>query len=305
MVDDQYRPDVALRVFAELMSKYQPLCMFGSGTPAALAVAPLIREHRQVLYSSTSFSAKLAFGGVSSMFVPGPTYGDQIAVALKYIAGRKRRAKVAFFASQGPFGEDPLAYGRIVCQRLRLELVGQVFGDIKGGDCTAQIEQLKRTKPDFVILHGWIGSQNAAVIKQCHDLGLKSEFVVTLWGATESVVEALGGNGPQFLAVSPYAYWWMEDVPMMKTIRDYTATHYPGVSHRPLDYIVAFTAGTIFVECLRRADAAGKLDGEGLIKALQSLKGFDTGGLTPPLTIRENRFPVARSSEIESFQGDT
>jgi len=30
------------------------------------------------------------------------------------------------------------------------------------------------------------------LIKQCRDLGLKSEFVVTLWGAEKNVVEALG-----------------------------------------------------------------------------------------------------------------
>ncbi|MGO9571656.1 MAG: hypothetical protein ACLP5H_29375 [Desulfomonilaceae bacterium] len=53
-----------------------------------------------------------------------------------------------------------------------------------------------------------------------------------------------------------------------------------GESHscRPLPYIVAFTAGKIFVECLKKADAAEELNGEGLTKVLKSLKDFDTGG---------------------------
>ena len=55
-----------------------------------------------------------------------------------------------------------------------------------------------------------------------------------------------------------------------------------------------FTAAKIFIECLRKADSAGELNPEGLIKVLQSVKDLDTGGLTPPLTIKENRFPVAR-----------
>jgi branched-chain amino acid transport system substrate-binding protein len=301
--DDQYKPDVGTKVFEDLMAKYNPLCVFGSGTPVAAAVAPLIRDRYKVLFTSTSFSAKIAFGGVPSMFVVGPTYGDQFAVALKYIAQLKKGAKVAFFYSQGPFGEDPLPYGRVICERLKLNLVAEVGGDMKSTDHTAQIEQLKSKNPDYVIMQGWVGPKNAALIKQCNDLELKSQMVVTLWGAMESVIEALGPDGPKFLAVSPYAYWSMTDVPMIKKIRDYTTKHYPDVKQRSLDYIVTFTSCKIFVECLKRADAAGQLDGEGVTKALQSLKDLETGGLTPPLTIRGNRFPVARILQSNPTKG--
>jgi branched-chain amino acid transport system substrate-binding protein len=300
--DDQYKADVGVKVFEDIMSKNKPLCFFGSGTPVALATAPLIRDRYKVLYCSTSFSAQ-AVGGIPSMFIAGPTYGDQFAVALKYIAKSKKGAKVAFFYSKGPFGEDPLAFGRIVCQRLKLELVGEVAGNIKGGDHTAQIEEIKSKAPDFVVFHGWVGSTNADLIKQCRDLGLNSKYLLTLWGADKNVVEALGPDGAEFLAVSPYAYWWMDDVPMIKTIRAYTAKHYPDVTYRPLNYIVAFTAGKIFIECLRKADANGQLNEEGVAKALQSLQDFDTGGLTPPLTIKSNRFPVARVLKSNPAKG--
>ena len=292
--DDQYKPGVALKVLDEVMARDKPLCIFGSGTPAALAVAPVIRDRYKILYTSTSFSAKVAFSGTPSMFVVGPTYGDQFAVALKYIAQVKKGARVAFFHSKGAFGEDPLPYGRVMCRRLRLELVGEVAGDIKGGDHKTQIEELKSKNADFVIMTGWVGPTNSALLKQSHDLGLKSQFILTLWGANKSVVEELGANGPKFLAVSPYAYWWMEDVPMIKKLREYTAKHHPDVTDRPVDYLVPFTAAKIFVECMRKADSAGELNPEGLIKVLQSLNDFDTGGLMPPLTIKDNRFPVAR-----------
>ncbi len=152
--DDQFNPEVGAKAFGSLMSTYKPLCVFGSGTGVALAVAPLIRERHQVLYSSTSFSAKIMTSGAPSMFMMGPTYGDQFAVALKYAAQQKKGKKVAFFYTKGPLGEDPIAYGRIMVQRLRMELAGEVTGDIKGGDHKAQIEALKRMSPDWVILHG-------------------------------------------------------------------------------------------------------------------------------------------------------
>ncbi len=303
MQDDQYKADVGVKVFEDIMAKYKPLCFFALGSPVALATAPLIRDRHPVLYASGAFSAKLAVSGIPSMFVPGPTYGDQFAVALKYIARLKKQAKVAFFYSKGPFGEDPLAYGRVMCHRLRLDLVDEVAGDIRGGDHTAQIEQLKSKNPDFVLMHGWPGPPTAALIKQSRDLGLKSQFVNTIWGADKRVVEALGPDGPEFLTVSPYAYWWMDDVPMIGKIKAYTAKHYPDVKFRPLAYFVTFAAGKIFVECLRRADAAGALNEQGLTQALQTLKEFDTDGLTPPLTIRSNRFPVARVLKSNPSKG--
>jgi len=55
----------------------------------------------------------------------------------------------------------------------------------------------------------------------------------------------------------------MEDVPMIKKIRDYSAKHYPDVKYRSLNYLVTFTSAKIFVECLRKADAAGQLNGDG------------------------------------------
>ncbi len=53
-----------------------------------------------------------------------------------------------------------------------------------------------------------------------------------------------------------------------------------------------FTSCKIFVECLKRADAAGQLNAEGVTNALQSLKDLETGGLTPPLTIKDTGFPL-------------
>jgi len=89
-------------------------------------------------------------------------------------------------------------------------------------------------------------------------------------------------------------YWWDENVPMIKKIREYTKKKYPDVTERDNSYMQGFMTGLIFVECLKRADKAGQLNHEGLVKALQSLKDFDSGGLSAPYTIKNNKFPVAR-----------
>jgi branched-chain amino acid transport system substrate-binding protein len=116
----------------------------------------------------------------------------------------------------------------------------------------------------------------------------------TFWGATKPLLDNLGPLAEGYLVVNPYMYWWNEDVPMIKKIREYTAKKYPDVKFRDNSYFQGFITGLIFVECLKRADKAGQLNGEGLVKALESLKDFETGGLSAPLTIKNNKFPVAR-----------
>ncbi len=90
---------------------------------------------------------------------------------------------------------------------------------------------------------------------------------------------------------------------MIKKIRAYTAANYPDVKARPLFYMQGFLSGLVFVETLRKADKAGKRDYQGMVEALQSLKDFDTGGLTAPLTIKNNRFPIGRIWRANAEKG--
>lgn len=55
-----------------------------------------------------------------------------------------------------------------------------------------------------------------------------------------------------------------------------------------------FFTGLVFVESLKRADKAGQLNGDGLVKALQSLENVKTGGLMCPYTVIDNKIPFGR-----------
>lgn len=295
MEDGQYDTKVAIAAFKRIMSRDNPLIMYGESTGLGKAMAPEIKDRYKVLYSSTSFSGELADTAKNPfMFVPGPTYGDMFGILLKFIAKEKPKAKVAFFYSDTEFGKDPIPFAREMCKKLGLELVAEEVAQVGAVDVTSQVLDLKRKNPDYVIFQGFVLSPVAAVIKQCRDFGMKCQFMGTFWGTTKMLLDTLGPLAEGYMGVNPYNFWWMEDVPMIKKIKEYTKKNYPSVTFRPNSYMQGFTTGLIFVECLKRADKAGQLNGEGLAKALQSIKDFDTGGLTAPLTIQNNKFPVAK-----------
>jgi len=295
MEDGQYQLDVAIAAFKRIMSRDNPLIMYGESTGLGKAMAPEIKDRFKILYSSTSFSSELADAANNPyIFVPGPTYSDMFGVLLNYIAKEKPAAKVAFFYSDTEFGKDPIPYARELCKKLKLDLVAEEVAPVGAVDVTSQVLDLKRKNPDFVIFQGYVMDPVATVIKQCRDFGMKCQFMGTFWGASKMLIDNLGPLAEGYLAVNPYMYWWNEDVPMIKKIRAYSQKVHPDVKYRDNSYMQAFMTGLIFIECLKRADKAGQLNGEGLVKALASIKDFDSGGLSAPYTIKNNKFPVAR-----------
>jgi len=304
MADGNYNATEDKALFEKIVGEQRPQVMFGNSTEVTRLLFEDITKRYMLLYTGATFSSEIVSTALNTgIFVPGPTYGDQMGILLKYIAKEKPRARVAFLHSDSDFGRDSIKFGRLMCERLRLSLVSEDKTAIAGGDVSKQVESLFKADPDYVILHGFLVAPVPDVIKQCRDLGMKCKFMGTFYGATEMLLQKLGPLADGYLAVNPYAYWWMEDQPTIKKIRAYTAANYPDVKERPLFYMQGFFSGLVFVETLRRADKAGKRDYQGIVEALQSLKDFDTGGLTAPLTIKNNRFPIARIWKANAEKG--
>ncbi len=295
MEDGTYTVDVAVAAFKRIMARDNPLVMYGESTGLGKAMAPEIKDRYKILYSSTSFSSELADAAKNPyIFVPGPTYSDMFGILLKYIAKEKPGANVAFFYSDTEFGKDPIASGRDMCRKLGLHVVAEEVAKVGGVDVASQVLDLKRKKAQYVIFQGYVLSPVSAVIKQARDYGLKAKFMGTFWGTHKMLLDKMGPLAEGYLGVMPYAFYWQDEIPMIKKIRAWNEKHHPNVTYRPTSYMQGFFTGRVFVECLKRADKAGQLNGDGLVKALQSLKGVDTGGLMCPFSVINNKIPFGR-----------
>lgn len=293
--DSQWKLDVGLAAFQKIMATENPLVFVADSTAMAKALGPDFKNRYKMLLGSIGSSAELADAAMNPYsFVTGPTDGDQFGILLKYIAKEKPGAKVAFFYSDTEFGKNPIKFGRLMCERLRLKLVTEAVVAMGATDLKEQIADLKTKDPDFVIFHGFLFAPVPQVIKACRDLGMSCRFMGTYYGASKWMLDKLGPLAYGYLAVSPYEYWWNDQVPMIRKMKDYTARNHPDVKFRDNYYMRGFMSVLLVAECMRRADKAGELNREGIAKALQTIKDFDSGGLSATWTIRNNRFPVAR-----------
>jgi branched-chain amino acid transport system substrate-binding protein len=260
------------------------------------AIAPEIKDRYKILYSSTSFSGELADPAANPYsFVPGPTYSDMFGVLLKYIAAEKPKAKVAFFYSNTEFGKDPIPYGQEMCKKLGLELVAEEVAKVGAVDTATQVLDLKRKNAEYVIFQGFVTSPIPEVIKQAKDYGLNAKFMGTFWSTDKILLEKLGPLADNYMGVMPYAFYWQDEIPIIKKIKDWNQKHHPDqAAYRPTSYMQGFFTGQVFVECLKRADKLGAISGDNLVKALQGLKNVDVGGMMPPFSMINNKIPVGR-----------
>ncbi len=303
--DGEYKDDVGIAAFKSLYTQYKPQIMWGQSTGMTKALGPEIKDRYKVLYSAYTFADVAANPKENPyLFIPGPTYAEMFAVLLNYIAKQKPGANVAFFYSDTEFGREPIAFGREYAKKLGLKVVAEEVTKAGGVDVTTNILNMKQKNVEFCIFQGYVNDPIAQVMKQSKDYGLKCQFMGTFWSTEKHLLDSLGPLSDEYIGVTAYSFYYQDQYPMIKKIRDWVQKHNPkGADYRSQAYMQVFMGTTLMIEALKRADKAGPVTGDSLVKALQSIKNFDVGGLMPPVTIKGNSIPVGRVVKGNSKTG--
>jgi branched-chain amino acid transport system substrate-binding protein len=290
--DTGYDLKRAVASFKKMMAKHDPAMNYGESTGQGKALAPEINNRYHVLYGSTSFSEELADRSNNPyMFVSGPTYAQQFGILLKYIAAHpKKKGKkptVAFFYSDTEFGRDPIPYAREMAKKLGVEVVAEEVTAVGAVDITSQLLDLVKAKPDYCIFQGYVVPPIPAVIRGAKDYGLETTFMGSFWTMSKMLLDKLGADGDGYMGVNPYAYWYHDDVEMIKTIRDFNQRHHPGVDYRPNSYMQGWFTGMIFVHLTQMCvDQGLAVTGENLMKMIPQVKDWDTKGFAGKISFR-------------------
>jgi len=305
--DSGYDTDRALACFKRLMAQYSPAIMYGESTGLGKAIAPELTSRYKVLYGSASFSSELADPKTHPYsFVSGPTYSDQFGILLEYIARNKgaARPKVAFFYSDTEFGKDPIAFGRKRAAELGIDLVAEIVTKVGAVDVTSEVLQLKKTQPDYVIFQGYVLAPIPEVIRAARDFGLKSRFMGTFWSMDRTVIDKLGKDADGYMGVNAYAYYYEDSAPGIAAMRAYNQKVHPDEKYRPSSYIQGWFTGMVYVEAINRVLAAKKpVTGDNLAAALDSIKDWDTGGVTGKVTFVDHKAGVGRVYRANTEKG--
>jgi branched-chain amino acid transport system substrate-binding protein len=283
--DSAFKTDQAVTVFKKLMATEKPSFFYLDNTGSCKAVAQDAIATGSVMTSSASLAGVLADPvAMPHHFIAGPTYGAMHEILMEYIARSARgggKPNVALVYTESEFGRDGIPAAKARAQQLGIPIVAEVQTKVTGMDVAGEVARLRRARPDIVIFQGYVVTPIPEFVRQMREAGLNSQVMGTIWSSDQPLLDALGSMNEGYMGMVPYRYTYDPDSAMMKTIREHVAATRPDMKFISHFYVNAWLAGMVFAEVADRCIRAGKpLKLPNMKAALESMKDFDTGGLT-------------------------
>ncbi len=280
MIDTAYILARDIAAYDRLVKKEKVHLIIGWSTGSSEKLAPEVAKDR-IPFTSVSFSLKLADSGRTPYnFLMGPTYSDQIRIALKYIKDNwkdsTRNPRVAFLYNDKEYGRSPIPDGRAYAKKIGLDLVAEEIVYLDAREVRDQILRLKEKKPDYVITNNtaW---PTYVVLRDAKILGLAAKFIGLIWSTDEKLITLAGKDAEDFIGTAPFVAM-DPNLPGVKEIIDFNRRR--GVKSDSVMFLYAhgWTAARVMLEGARRA--GDDLSGKNIRKELENIQDFGTGGIT-------------------------
>jgi branched-chain amino acid transport system substrate-binding protein len=295
--DYAYKIPEALGAYRKFIQKDKVLAIQGWGTADTEALTKKAGKDK-VPYLSASYSVHLTNPEKAPYnFFIAADYTTQLRAGLKYLKDSwtgQRAPKLAFIYPSHPFGKAPIKGGEAYAKELGFEIVGHKNVSLRAIDAEEQLLSLKKAEPDFA----WIGgttSSAAVILKDARKNGLKTKFLINIWGNDENLISLAGDAAEGALGIQAAAVYG-DNVPGMAALKEATQNKV-----QPTHFIRGWVSMMVLCEALKIADSNDELTGPGVKKALESLNAYDTGGLTTPLSYSEKDHRPNMSAKIYEF----
>ncbi|MFZ5427628.1 MAG: ABC transporter substrate-binding protein [Thermodesulfobacteriota bacterium] len=299
LVDYAYNAQQALSAYKKFVSQDNILFLQGWGTQDTEALTQFVAKDK-IPTISASYSAHLTDPAKAPYnFFIAADYSTQVRAALKYFRDNwkeSRAPRLALCYPNVPYGLASIPPAKEYAKELGFELAGEEIVDLKAMDATAQLLRLAKAAPDFT----WIGGttqSTAVILKDAQKLGFKTQFFTNIWGADENLVPLAGPAAEGVISLQA-AVVYGQDVPGMKAIEKITGGK-PQMTH----YVRGFASMLVMAEGIKRAQAKGKLGGEEIKAALETLRDFDPMGLTLPISYFPDDHRPNMSVFLYAFKG--
>ncbi|MDF1525390.1 MAG: ABC transporter substrate-binding protein [bacterium] len=275
--DYAYKPDKAVELYKTYKDKGIFLIM-GWGTGDTNALKALVSKD-EIVYISASYDSLINDPAKTPYnFYASASYGEAIRGAMQFVK-ESGKTKVVFIYPDHPYGKNPIPAGKAMAAELGLDVGPDQFVALNATDAISQLTNMKKFNPDWAWIGGTVAS-TAVIIKDAAKLGLDTKFLINVWGFDENL-QKLAGDAVKERAygMGPFAMWGA-DVPGMKAPMEMHKSKHPDDTHT-VHYIQGWSSMMVMWEGMKKAKS---LDGPSVKAAIETIKDFDTGGLTAPVT---------------------
>ncbi len=309
-VDTGNEPQRGIEAYERLKNEGAVLVDFLS-TPVSRAVVPRALADGMNVITAFHGRSDAADGTVfPTIFPMTPAYWSQATVIVKYIGGKEggnlKGKKIVLVHIDSPFGKEPIP----VFQKLA-EQEGFTFSDVgypsPGNEQSAQWTQVRRDKPDWVVIWGAGGGQPNSVREALRN-GISPDKIVSVIWLTETDAGIIGAE--QAKGVSRFeGVASGKDLPIIKAIETDVIAKGKGAGDPAKVgtgyYNIGVATMALFAEGARIAleKEGAPLTPAKLKKGLESIKDFTADGLLPPVTITPEDHQGGGRGRVATWDG--
>ncbi len=306
--DYGYRIPEALTKY-KLFKRLGCVAVLGWGTGDTEALSPTITQDKMP-YVSASYSAHLTKASKTPYNLFAATdYSTNARAAItawydtrwkKHPDFGKRKPKfVCSYHFAHPYCSAPIKAIKDQAKLLGFEVGPDQNVSLVAIDAKSQVLAMKDFGADLV-WHGNTTMSVSATIRDAFALGLKADHIVNNWGFDENLPRLAGKAAEGVMGAAVCAFFG-EKVKNMDKVVEYAKKYNPGVplEKRLIRTVQAWANVLALWEAMKRADKAGDLTGEGILKkGFETFKGVDIGLGVPPLTYTATDHRIAGKAPI-------
>ena len=294
--DYGYRIPEALTKY-KLLKRMGVIAIMGWGTGDTEALSPTVNKDKMP-YVSASYSAHLTspvdwvgkdgkkhLGTPYNLFFSSDYSTNARACLTAWFDKKwpkdpdygKRKPRLACsYMFPSPYASAPIAAIKDHAEMLGFEIGPDQDVSLFALDTKSQIMALQKFKPD-IIWHGNTTMSVSATIRDAYAMGLRAAHIINNWGLDENLPRLAGAamNAEDALVVmgaTPIKFFGQPSDNMDHVVK-YAAKYNPAIpAEKRLNRTPQAWGDTLVLwEAMKRADKAGDLTGEGIMK-----KGFET-----------------------------
>lgn len=286
--DCAYSPAKAVAAAKKLMAKDGVFAFVSPwGTAPTTALFPIAKKEGIPIAPACTLSTTVYDPFKKNVFAAGTNYVDQSLFIVDYAINelKMEKPKIGIFCQDDDWGKDHIKGLEMARKKYDLPPIAIQTYKYDAVEFKSQVINLMKEKPDLVIVASAIKS-GGMFLQEAHKMKWDTTFIGSNTLGFLPTLKLAGPYGNGLLIVNIFAMP-DEDVPGMKKLIE-TSKKYLGDKWMPAKekihpyYVYGWANAMIFHEGLKRA---GKdLTREKLVKALETLDGFELDGIMGPVT---------------------
>jgi ABC-type branched-subunit amino acid transport system substrate-binding protein len=251
--------------------------LFNFGGPAAVQIGEYaMAEDVPYFFPHT---ALLTVDGDRHVYTSYPRYEGESRAMLDYLSNTRDLRRIAVIHAPNIYGEYFAGRARELGAELDYEFSGSVALPLRPDHALAELAGLREQAPDAVVMALYPAGAKKVVEAKSQldwDVTLVSSGPLT----DEQYLDIEGGAAEGTLGFCYYPDPNESREPGVTTYRELMAEYFPG--HALNRYsLYGYVFGSLVVEGLQRAGP--ELTEDGFLDAMESIRGWDSGGILPPV----------------------